>query len=78
MIGDDLHLQSEVQKPARWNLPALRAFWLKSPKKTGMSELHSFYIGKDVGLDVLNSGLLKYATVTMEVWNFVFQRGQKN
>jgi hypothetical protein len=43
-----------------------------------MSELHSFYIGKDVGLDVLNSGLLKYATVTMEVWNFVFQMGQKN
>ncbi len=43
-----------------------------------MSELHSFYIGKDVGLDVLNSGLLNYATVTMEVWNFVFQRGQKN
>ncbi len=23
MIGDDLHLKSEVQKPARWNLSAL-------------------------------------------------------
>jgi hypothetical protein len=43
-----------------------------------MSELHSFYIGKDVGLDVLNSGPLKYAIVTMEPWNFVFQRDQKN
>jgi hypothetical protein len=40
--------------------------------------VHSFYIGKDVGLDVLKSGLLKYATVTVEVWNFAFQRGQKN
>jgi len=42
-----------------------------------MSELHNFYIGKDVGLDVLKSGLLKYATVTMEVWNFVFPKGPK-
>jgi hypothetical protein len=59
-------------------LKALQDFWLKSLPKIGMWELHSFYIGKDVGLGVLNSGLLKYATVTMEVWNFAFQRVQKN
>jgi hypothetical protein len=58
-------------------LKELQDFWLKSLQKMGMLELHSFYIGKDVGLGVLNSGLLKYATVTMEVWNSVFQGGEK-
>jgi hypothetical protein len=48
-------------------LKALRNFSLKSLQTMGMSELHSFYIRKDGGLGVLNSGLLKYATVTMEV-----------
>jgi hypothetical protein len=54
-------------------LKALQDFWFKSLEKTGMSELHSFYIGKDVSLDVSNSGPLKYATVNMEAWNLSFK-----